>query len=393
MKNKIGLVLEGGGARGAYHLGAYKALREIGYRFNGIAGTSIGAINGALIVQGDWKKAYELWSNSSNSLLYGIDETAFSNIENVTNVIIDIIKSKGIQTYNMKHLFFSLINEKRLRKAKMDLGIVTFNLDKFKSVELFVDQIPAGEIANYFMASANFPLFQREENSSGRFVDGGVVNNLPLNMLPSRGYRELIAIRTYAIGRTQHYDNPSVKITTIKPSKKLGSLLDFNKERAIENLNLGYFDTYKQIKGYLGNEFCIKPLTEDLSYITKMLHMADEKILRAAKVMGHKNINPKRFMFEILLPQIGDYLNLSTNTSYEALIIGFFEEIAKILPMERNKIYRADDFIYEVRKLFSAVHGPLKKYSELPKIVHTSSFLSSFVKNEFFLFVMDIFFE
>ena len=46
---EYGLVLEGGGAKGAYQIGAWKALKEAGIHVKGIAGTSVGALNGALI--------------------------------------------------------------------------------------------------------------------------------------------------------------------------------------------------------------------------------------------------------------------------------------------------------------------------------------------------------
>ena len=59
----LGLALEGGGAKGAFHIGAVKALLENGYEFDGVVGTSIGAFNGALISQGDFEKAYDLWIN------------------------------------------------------------------------------------------------------------------------------------------------------------------------------------------------------------------------------------------------------------------------------------------------------------------------------------------
>ena len=51
----VGLILEGGGSRGSYQVGAYKALIEIGIDIQGVAGTSIGAINGAFIVQSDYE--------------------------------------------------------------------------------------------------------------------------------------------------------------------------------------------------------------------------------------------------------------------------------------------------------------------------------------------------
>ena len=56
MKEKYSLVLEGGGAKGAYQIGAYMALKEKGFEFDHVVGTSIGAINGAVIAQGDVEK-------------------------------------------------------------------------------------------------------------------------------------------------------------------------------------------------------------------------------------------------------------------------------------------------------------------------------------------------
>ena len=48
----LGLALEGGGSRGAYHIGAYKACRQLGLEFDAICGSSIGAVNAALLCQG-----------------------------------------------------------------------------------------------------------------------------------------------------------------------------------------------------------------------------------------------------------------------------------------------------------------------------------------------------
>ena len=52
---KKGVVLEGGGTKGAYQIGAYEALRDLVIKITGIAGTSIGALNGAFIAQGDFE--------------------------------------------------------------------------------------------------------------------------------------------------------------------------------------------------------------------------------------------------------------------------------------------------------------------------------------------------
>ena len=50
-KKGIGVILEGGGVKGAYHVGALKAFEEAGFEFSGYAGTSIGALNAAQLCQ------------------------------------------------------------------------------------------------------------------------------------------------------------------------------------------------------------------------------------------------------------------------------------------------------------------------------------------------------
>ena len=65
---KLGIALEGGGAKGAFHIGVVQACMECGlWPPAAIGGTSIGAINGAMLAQGDFHKARELWLTLSGS--------------------------------------------------------------------------------------------------------------------------------------------------------------------------------------------------------------------------------------------------------------------------------------------------------------------------------------
>ena len=63
MNRKTALVLGGGGSRGAYELGVWQALREMGIGIDMVTGTSIGAINGAMVAQGAYETAVSLWNN------------------------------------------------------------------------------------------------------------------------------------------------------------------------------------------------------------------------------------------------------------------------------------------------------------------------------------------
>ena len=98
---KRGLVLAGGGSKGAYQAGCIKALKELGYDFDLVTGTSIGALNGLLVVQEDYNTLYRLW-----------DEITISEVlEDPVNFNFSI-DSMLSQTNLIKPFFKSYINEK-----------------------------------------------------------------------------------------------------------------------------------------------------------------------------------------------------------------------------------------------------------------------------------------
>ena len=83
LTKEYGLVLEGGGAKGAYQIGAWKALREEGVKIKGISGVSVGALNGALICMDDFERAEEIWKNIE-----------YSHVMAVSNDTIEALKRK-----------------------------------------------------------------------------------------------------------------------------------------------------------------------------------------------------------------------------------------------------------------------------------------------------------
>ena len=130
-----GLVLEGGGAKGSFHIGVLKALFESGYTFDGVAGTSIGAINGAIVAQGDFDKLYELWYSATPSLLFDFDESMVERIldkdydKNVIKYIFKTLKgliaTKGVSLDKARELVDKWVDEDKLRSSKTDFCLVT----------------------------------------------------------------------------------------------------------------------------------------------------------------------------------------------------------------------------------------------------------------------------
>ena len=68
------IALEGGGAKGAYEVGVWRALDEVDVRFDAVAGTSVGALNGAMMVMGELEQALRLWENIRFSQVFDADD-------------------------------------------------------------------------------------------------------------------------------------------------------------------------------------------------------------------------------------------------------------------------------------------------------------------------------
>ena len=74
------IALEGGGAKGAYEAGVWKALEEAGVKYNAVAGTSVGALNGAMMASGDLETALHLWENIRFSQVFDADDEQMKKI-------------------------------------------------------------------------------------------------------------------------------------------------------------------------------------------------------------------------------------------------------------------------------------------------------------------------
>mgnify|MGYP002802456739 FL=1 len=74
LEREYGIVLEGGGAKGAYQIGAWRALREAGVKIRGVAGASVGALNGALMCMGDLELAESVWRDLTYSQVMDVED-------------------------------------------------------------------------------------------------------------------------------------------------------------------------------------------------------------------------------------------------------------------------------------------------------------------------------
>lgn len=388
----IGLVLEGGGAKGSYQIGACKALLEMGLDIGAVAGTSIGALNGAMIVQGELERAYDLWYNISPSQVFDIEESRLEELRNLEishdglfyfmNKAKEIAQSRGLDITFIKKLLHEIINEKKLRDSKMLFGFVTISLSDMKPLELFLGDIPQDKVVEYLLASANLPAFKQEKIDGKLYLDGGLYDNLPLNMLISKGVKEIVAVRTKAIGRTRKISDNDVKVKYIATDENLGGILDFNNLQARKNLRLGHFDAYRRYKGYKGKLFYIEPTEDEYLFLNFLLAPGEKTILQVGETLGMKGIPYRRLLLEHIIPKLTLLLDLEKNSSYEEIVIAILEVLAVNIKVERFQVYPFKGFLLEIKKGYAKKKPPKRNdFINLPSFVRQSDVLSRAVKD------------
>lgn len=265
---KVGIAFSGGGLRGAYQVGCYKAFLDCGINVNGFVGTSIGSFNAAMCASNRFYELYNFWYNESTGSILGFSDKlinkANSNeydmkllmeiLENVKNIVVN----KGISTINIRKKLEEFNISKYLYKSKKDFGLVTVRANDFKPRYMFKEDIPANKLNDYIIASCFLPIFKFEKLiDDNYYLDGGFHDYIPANSLLEKGYDKVYVIDLEAIGIRRPYKYKE-KITIINPSRKLGSILDFKQEDIRNNMRLGYYDTLKVLKNFDGKKYLFK---------------------------------------------------------------------------------------------------------------------------------------
>ena len=143
-KHKKALVLGGGGAKGSYQIGVFKALRKMGVKFDIVTGSSIGSINGALYAQGDYFLAKRMWKTLKTDDLFAVPVGETLNLDDYKTLAKEIVSNGGMSFDKANVYLNKVIDEKRIRKSKVDYGLVTVSLTKKLQKCLTKEQIPYG---------------------------------------------------------------------------------------------------------------------------------------------------------------------------------------------------------------------------------------------------------
>ena len=234
---KMGLVLAGGGARGGYEIGALKALDELGFKYDVITGTSIGALNALMLLSGKKELLYEMW----NTLDYNsIMDHEFKWKNKSLEIIVKAPLKNGFKLTPAEKLIEEHLDEDAVRNKPNKGGLVhTEGLFKYKGNK--IDDIPYGELKTYLVASCSAHPFLKKTIINGKKVrDGWFSDNVPVNLALELGAEKIFAM-DIMWGINQKVDK-NTKIYYLRPSKKMKFFLNFSNDIVLEAIKMGYED-------------------------------------------------------------------------------------------------------------------------------------------------------
>jgi NTE family protein len=164
MKRDIALVLSSGGARGFAHIGVIKVLEQNGYRIRSVAGTSMGALVGGIYATGQLRQ-FEEWVSA-------LDIREVLRLTDLTVSNKGLVKGKKIID-KMKEI----VPDRNIEDLPIPFCAVA--TDIIKGTEM---AFTSGKLFDAIRASISIPtVFQPFKLGPGYYVDGGVVNPVPIN--------------------------------------------------------------------------------------------------------------------------------------------------------------------------------------------------------------------
>ncbi|WP_248924002.1 patatin-like phospholipase family protein [Paenibacillus hamazuiensis] len=268
---KIGLVLAGGGGKGAYQIGVWRVLREFGLEksIKAISGTSVGALNGALFLQNDYRAAEKVWltmspekilSLRSAQLLESLQKIGMNISDTKIYKYANVLQGYGIFT---RHGLIKLIKEavdlNSVTSSSIPFYVTCCQLGSQEPKYIRLNGLTPDEIEKYLLATSAIPgVFPPEEIDGKLYYDGGlplVGDNNPIQPVYKEGCDLILVVlldRSSLINKEQY---PKANIIEILPQDAQGNLfngtLQFTAVGAKRRIEQGYQDTKALLEPFL----------------------------------------------------------------------------------------------------------------------------------------------
>lgn len=259
---KRAIVLAGGGAKGSYQMGFWRAIRELGIDYQIVTGSSVGALNASLMASGKFDEAIDMWTSITTPDIINTSPTRLSQIIDTKALAASLkglVGDVGENAVNLKMdpfplsaLIDRLFSEETIRESGIEVGVMTTEYPILRSAPFILKDIPFGSLKDYLLASATvYPSMEPKVIGNKKYIDGGYSDLMPVNMALDMGAEDIIAVELNDSGIMVKYQT-HYPVRTIKPHFDLGPSMVFNPDTAKHNMILGYNDTMRSFGVYDG---------------------------------------------------------------------------------------------------------------------------------------------
>ncbi|THB61044.1 patatin-like phospholipase family protein [Vagococcus silagei] len=352
-----GLVFGGGGAKGSYQIGSWKALIESDISIEKVSGTSVGALNGGFVVQGDYEIAEKMWQTiTTKDILKFPDEQPFETFrmdelwKNVHDLAVLAVKSKGIDTTPLQKMIHQKLDAERLLSSPIDFNIIATKANTMSETVMNKKNLTVESLPLWLQASASFyPAMAFCEIDKENYIDGGYRNNTPQDTLFNQGLTDLFVIDVSGPGMTKRSTPPNdLSIVYQKSLWSLGSVLLFEPKRAKWNMKLGYLETKKELHQLSGRYYSFEKTGFKKEIAQLSLGFIDE-LLR-----NLKDIELDADTFQNIIQDDLEKRGMSLETASLFLL----ESLARHCKIEPTQVYT----VKSLSQLISAHFGDVNEF-------------------------------
>ena len=261
--DKLGIVLDGGGGKGAYQIGVWKYLKEskLYNSISAISGTSVGGLNSCLFALDEYNLAETIWTQKIQDKILSIDidikeicgKIALQfGIQNFVPgaSIISFFTMLSTRGYFSRKGLIEIIDEyidlNELSKMEFPIYATCVELPLFETRYFKLNGYDTETIKKILLATSAIPIiFPKEEIEGKYYYDGGIKDNSPISPLYEEGCTDIIVIHLKA-DEILKDRREGVNIYEICPQEDLGNFfkgtLDFSTEGAYRRIEQGYRD-------------------------------------------------------------------------------------------------------------------------------------------------------
>lgn len=369
---KRAVVLSGGGAKGGYEIGVWKALRRLDIDYDIVTGTSVGALIGELMVQKDYDKALKLWYFMDYSKVMDIEINGrFSTKKGREEIVKKYAKGAvkgGRELTGLKKIVDNLYDDDKFFSSNVDYGLVTVYFPSFKPKYVVKSKLKKDEVKDYLMASsACFPAFKMYKIGKNSFIDGGYYDNLPINLAIKLGAEEVIAVNTGAIGITRKVKNDKVKVINIKPKNDIGNFLAFEKKYARRAIAFGYNDAMKTFGKLEGDLYTFRLGSLKRNYdrnISRFIDNVEKYIPELISKLRYKKI-----------------LNKNNFDAFNKVL----ENTAKAFLIDEANIYRTSFLNMKIKREY--IRTKITSFNKIKRKIKTKALKKNYINKELIIYI------